>query len=56
MSARAGVRVTHYRLTLPAQDVLQLRGLPEAQRLGSVDALVDVWLDDQDLPRRLRAT
>jgi len=35
---------------------LRVRGLPEGARLDTVDAQLEVWLDSDDLPRRLRAS
>jgi hypothetical protein len=50
-----GVAVTRYRLRLSAADLLQLRGSPQAATLAGVQGQLDIWLDGDDLPRRLRA-
>lgn len=51
----AGVPVTHYRLPMSAREFVAVRGSDAAATLRGVRGTLDVWLDDGDLPRRIRA-
>lgn len=50
------VPVTHLRLRMRATTFLRLQqGSPEGRRLRAISGVVDVWLDADDLPRRVAA-
>jgi hypothetical protein len=49
-----GIATTRYRLPMSAADFAGLRG-QDAAALADVRGTLDVWLDADDLPRRLRA-
>jgi hypothetical protein len=49
-----GVRVTHYRVRTSAATFAGLRGERAAKALRGVRGELEVWLDDENLPRRMR--
>jgi len=50
-----GQEVTHYRLRMSAAQFVAARGASDGSKLADVRGQLDVWLDDDDLPRRIRA-
>jgi len=50
-----GQDVTHYRLRMSAAQFVAARGASDGSELSDVRGRLDVWLDDDDLPRRIRA-